>query len=96
MKMENECSPLETNNISTTEPQSPRKPATFIQEQPPQVMEVAPTLLRHRTRRDLLLFGASAIAAVAAGSSLLPETTLERLRHHSWKQELAEERMASE
>ena len=79
MKMENECSPLETDNTSETEPESPRKPTTFIQERPPQLMEVAPTLLRHRTRRDLLLFGASAIAAVAAGGFLLPQTTLRRL-----------------
>jgi DMSO/TMAO reductase YedYZ molybdopterin-dependent catalytic subunit len=42
-------------------------------------MEAAPTLLRHQTRRDLLLFGASAIAAVAAGGFLLPQTTLKRL-----------------
>ena len=92
MKMENECSPLETDNTSPTEPESPRKPASFFQERPPQVMEVAPTLLRHRTRRDLLLFGASAIAAVAAGGSLLPQTTLEHLgiihRNKNWpKQE---------
>jgi DMSO/TMAO reductase YedYZ molybdopterin-dependent catalytic subunit len=79
MKMENERSPLETDNTSATEPESPRKPASFIQERPPQVMEVAPTLLRHRTRRDLLLFGASAIAAIAAGGFLLPQTTLKRL-----------------
>ncbi|HEY3620305.1 MAG TPA: molybdopterin-dependent oxidoreductase [Candidatus Sulfotelmatobacter sp.] len=79
MKLENEHSPLETDNPSTTEPESPRKPTSFIQERPPQLMEVAPTLLRHRTRRDLLLFGVSAIAAVAAGGFLLPQTTLKRL-----------------
>ena len=79
MKMEDERSPLEPDNNSATEPESPRKPASFIKERPPQVMEVAPTLLRHRTRRDLLLFGASAITAIAAGGFLLPQTTLKRL-----------------
>ena len=42
-------------------------------------MEVAPRLLRHRTRRDVLLFGIGAIAAAVGGGSLLPQTTLERL-----------------
>jgi DMSO/TMAO reductase YedYZ molybdopterin-dependent catalytic subunit len=42
-------------------------------------MEVAPELLRHWTRRDVLLFGMGAVAAVAGGGSLLPQTTLERL-----------------
>ena len=50
------------------------RPAT-----PPQVVEVAPQLFRRWTRRDLLLFGAGAIAAVAAGGALLPQTTLKRL-----------------
>ena len=39
-------------------------------------MEVAPQLLRHRTRRDVLLFGAGAIATLAAGVSVLPPTSL--------------------
>jgi hypothetical protein len=43
------------------------------------VMEVAPQLLRRWTRRDLLLYGASAIAAVGTGGALLPQTTLKRL-----------------
>lgn len=40
---------------------------------------MAPQLLRHWTRRDVLLFGMGAIAAVAGGGSLLPQTTLKRL-----------------
>lgn len=48
-------------------------------ERPPQVIEVAPQVLRHRTRRDVPLFGVSAIAALAGGGCLLPRTTLERL-----------------
>jgi DMSO/TMAO reductase YedYZ molybdopterin-dependent catalytic subunit len=42
-------------------------------------MEVAPQVLRHWTRRDVLLFGAGAIAALVGGGSLLPESTLKRL-----------------
>jgi DMSO/TMAO reductase YedYZ molybdopterin-dependent catalytic subunit len=52
------------------------------------VEEVAPQLLRHWTRRDLLLFGMGAIGAVAVGGSLLPQTTLKRLgiihEHEDW------------
>jgi DMSO/TMAO reductase YedYZ molybdopterin-dependent catalytic subunit len=79
--LENEHSELEADNTSSTESVSPRKPASFgfFQERPPQVMEVAPQLLRRWTRRDILLFGMGATAAVAAGGYLLPETTLERL-----------------
>jgi hypothetical protein len=42
-------------------------------------MEVAPQLLRHWTRRDVLLFGMGTTAAVAGGGSLLPQATLRRL-----------------
>ena len=79
MNLEDEHSAPETDNTSSTESVSPRKPASFFQERPPQVMEVAPQLLRHRTRRDVLLFGMGAIAAAAGGVSLLPRITLERL-----------------
>src|SRR5215469_11959229 len=79
MNLEDEHSVLEPDNTSSTESVSPPKPASFFQERPPQMMEVAPQLLRRWTRRDLLLFGAGAIAAVASGGSLLPRTTLERL-----------------
>ena len=44
-----------------------------------QTFEVAPQVLRHRTRRDVLLFGAGAVAALAGGGSLLPQDTLTRL-----------------
>jgi DMSO/TMAO reductase YedYZ molybdopterin-dependent catalytic subunit len=79
MNHKDEHSAVETNNTSSTELASPRTPASFFQERPPQVMEVAPQLLRRWTRRDLLLFGAGALAAVAAGGALLPQTTLKRL-----------------
>ena len=79
MNLEDEHSTPETDNPSSTESVSPRKPSSFFQERPPQVMEVAPQLLRHWTRRDVLLFGMGATAAVAGGGALLPQTTLERL-----------------
>ena len=79
MNLEDEHSAQEADNTSSTESVSPRKPASFFQERPPQVMEVAPQFLRRWTRRDVLLFGMGAIAAVAGGGSLLPQTTLKRL-----------------
>ena len=70
---------LGADNTSAAGPVPQRKPSSFFKERPPQVIEVAPRLLRHWTRRDLLLFGTSAIAAVAGGGSLLPQATLKRL-----------------
>ena len=61
------------------EPASVRKVNHFFQERPPQAIEVAPHVLRHWTRRDVLIFGAGAIAALAGGGSLLPQATLQRL-----------------
>ena len=79
MKVENERSPREAANTSWTESASPRKTASFVQERPLQVLEVAPQLLRQWTRRDLLLFGTSTIAAVVGGGALLPQATLKRI-----------------
>jgi hypothetical protein len=56
-----------------------QKPERSVREWPPQVIEVAPQVLRHRTRRDVLLFGAGAVAALVGGGSLLPEGTLKRI-----------------
>jgi DMSO/TMAO reductase YedYZ molybdopterin-dependent catalytic subunit len=79
MNPEDEHYAHEADNASAAESVSSRKLASFFEERPPQVMEVAPQLLRHRTRRDVLLFGVGAIAAAVGGVSLLPQTTLERL-----------------
>jgi len=79
MSCENKHSALEAGNTSSTESVSLRKPASFFQEQPAQVTEVPSQLLRRRTRRDVLLFGMGAMAAVAGGGYLLPQTTLKRL-----------------
>jgi DMSO/TMAO reductase YedYZ molybdopterin-dependent catalytic subunit len=78
MNPEDELSAPETDNTDSVE-DSPRKPVSFFEERSPQVMEVAPQLLRRWSRRDLLLFGMGTIAAVAAGGSLLPQATLKRL-----------------
>jgi DMSO/TMAO reductase YedYZ molybdopterin-dependent catalytic subunit len=45
-------------------------------------VEVPVGLLRKRTRRDVLLFGATALAALTTGTTLLPEETLQRLGLH--------------
>jgi DMSO/TMAO reductase YedYZ molybdopterin-dependent catalytic subunit len=51
----------------------------FFGERPLPQFEVDPQVLRRRTRRDLLLFGAGAVAALIGGGSLLPQNTLGRL-----------------
>jgi DMSO/TMAO reductase YedYZ molybdopterin-dependent catalytic subunit len=79
MNLADEHSALEADSTSPTESVSTGRPTNFFRERPPQVMEVAPQLLRRWTRRDLLLFGAGAVAAVAAGGALLPQATLKRL-----------------
>jgi DMSO/TMAO reductase YedYZ molybdopterin-dependent catalytic subunit len=79
MNLEDKTSAVEPDETSSTGHESSRKPASFFQERPPQEIEVAPQLLRRWTRRDVLLFGAGAVAAVAAGGALLPQTTLKRL-----------------
>jgi DMSO/TMAO reductase YedYZ molybdopterin-dependent catalytic subunit len=90
MNLENEHSAPEAAKTSSTESVSPPRPASFFQERPPQVMAVATQVLRRWTRRDLLLFGTGAVAAVATGGALLPQTTLKRLgiihENKSWPQ----------
>jgi DMSO/TMAO reductase YedYZ molybdopterin-dependent catalytic subunit len=51
----------------------------FFGERPLATFEVDPQVLRRRTRRDVLLFGAGAVAALAGAGSLLPQDTLTRL-----------------
>jgi DMSO/TMAO reductase YedYZ molybdopterin-dependent catalytic subunit len=51
----------------------------FFAEQPPQKIQMASARLHHLTRRDVLLFGAVAVAALAGGGFLLPQDTLRRL-----------------
>jgi DMSO/TMAO reductase YedYZ molybdopterin-dependent catalytic subunit len=48
-------------------------------ERPLPQFQVDPHVLRRRTRRDVLLFGTGAVAALTGGGSLLPQDTLTRL-----------------
>ena len=61
------------------QPVSLKEPRSFSGEQPLPIIEMAPRVLRYRTRRDLLLFSAGAVAAVAGAGVLLPQTTLSRM-----------------
>jgi DMSO/TMAO reductase YedYZ molybdopterin-dependent catalytic subunit len=55
------------------------KPAGFFGERPLPAFEVDPQMLRRRTRRDVLSFGAGAVAMLAGAGSVLPQETLARL-----------------
>jgi DMSO/TMAO reductase YedYZ molybdopterin-dependent catalytic subunit len=55
------------------------KPDSFFAEQSPQKIETTTGRLRYLTRRDVLLFGIGALAALAGGGFLLPQDTLRRL-----------------
>jgi DMSO/TMAO reductase YedYZ molybdopterin-dependent catalytic subunit len=57
---------------------SVKKPQGFFGEHPLPAIEMAPRVLRYRTRRDVLLFGAGAVAALAGAGFLLPQNTLSR------------------
>src|ERR1700679_838603 len=58
---------------------SVKRPQGFFGEQPFPIIETAPRVLRYRSRRDVLLFSAGVVAAVAGVGSLLPQTTLSRM-----------------
>src|SRR5882762_7267908 len=67
------ASPVALKSVSV------KKPQRFFGEQPLPVIEMAPQVLRYRTRRDLLLFGAGTVAALTGAGSLLPQTMLSRI-----------------
>ena len=56
-----------------------KKDRGFFGERPLTKFEIDPQVLRRRNRRDVLLFGAGAVAALAGTGSLLPQNTLTRL-----------------
>jgi DMSO/TMAO reductase YedYZ molybdopterin-dependent catalytic subunit len=58
---------------------SVKKPQSFFGERPLPAIEMAPRVLRYRSRRDFLVFGAGAVAALAGGAFLLPQNTLSRM-----------------
>jgi DMSO/TMAO reductase YedYZ molybdopterin-dependent catalytic subunit len=61
------------------EPVFVKKHQNFFEEQPLPVIEMAPRVLRYRTRREVLVFGIGAVAAAAGAGFLLPQNTLSRL-----------------
>jgi hypothetical protein len=79
---EHEPTAAKPASAAVPEAVSTKKNGGFFSEQPPKVIGVAPQLLQFRTRRDVLLFGVGAIAALAGASFLLPQETLGRLGVH--------------
>ena len=67
------ASSVAAKSVSVKEPQS------FLGERPLSAVEIAPRVLRYWSRRDFLLFGTGALAALAAAAFLLPQDTLNRL-----------------
>jgi DMSO/TMAO reductase YedYZ molybdopterin-dependent catalytic subunit len=68
-----------TNPPATAKSAALKRLESFFAERTPQKIEMAPARLHQVTRRDALLFGAGALAALAGGVFLLPEETLSRL-----------------
>src|SRR5467141_934865 len=56
-----------------------KKSESFFAERPPQKIEMAFPRLHYLTRRDVLLFGAGALAALSGVGFVLPQITLSRL-----------------
>jgi hypothetical protein len=63
-------------------PVSVKKPQSFFGERPLPAIEMAPRVLRYQSRRDFLVFGAGALAALAGAGFLLPQDTLSRMVMH--------------
>jgi DMSO/TMAO reductase YedYZ molybdopterin-dependent catalytic subunit len=61
---------------------STKKPQRFFAERTPPAIEIAPRILRHQSRRDFLVFGTGALAALTGAVSLLPQETLGRIDFH--------------
>jgi hypothetical protein len=62
MKNEEKC---ESASSVAVEPVFVKKHQSFFEEQPLPVIEMAPRVLRYRTRREVLVFGIGAAAAMA-------------------------------
>jgi DMSO/TMAO reductase YedYZ molybdopterin-dependent catalytic subunit len=52
---------------------------SFFEEQPLPIIDMAPRLMRYRTRRDVLAFGIGGAAVITGAGYLLPKDTLSRL-----------------
>jgi DMSO/TMAO reductase YedYZ molybdopterin-dependent catalytic subunit len=64
---------------SSKRPSLLKKFQGVFSERPVEPIEVQPAILRRWTRRDLLLFGAGALATLAVGGSQLPRELLQQL-----------------
>jgi len=69
----------ETGTFVAVESVSVEKWQGLFEERPLPVNEIDPRVLRYQTRRDFLLFGAGAMAALAGGGFLVPQETLRRM-----------------
>jgi DMSO/TMAO reductase YedYZ molybdopterin-dependent catalytic subunit len=58
---------------------SVKKPQAFFAERPLPAIEMSTRVRSHLTRRDVLVFGAGALAALAGAGFLLPQETLSRM-----------------
>ena len=58
---------------------SVKKPQSFFGERSLTAIEMAPRVLRYQSRRDFLVFGAGALAALAGAGFVLPQQTLSRM-----------------
>jgi DMSO/TMAO reductase YedYZ molybdopterin-dependent catalytic subunit len=58
---------------------SVKTPQGLFGERPLPAIEIAPAILRYQSRRDFLVFGAGALAALAGAGFLLPQDTLSRM-----------------
>ena len=67
------------NPSVAAKPVALKKAESLFAEQPPQKIEMAPARSHQLTRRDVLLFGAGALAALSGAGFLLPQNTLSRL-----------------
>jgi DMSO/TMAO reductase YedYZ molybdopterin-dependent catalytic subunit len=73
---------MSSNNNSELPPAKGMRSAerqSFLEERALPAFETTAGRLQHLTRRDVLLFGTGAIAAVASGGLLLPQATLNRV-----------------
>src|SRR5580692_5982626 len=56
-----------------------RKHRSFFEEKPLPLVEITPSTMRYRTRREVLAFGIGAAAMATGAGYLLPQNTLSRL-----------------
>ena len=84
-----DCSPssspepaLQTDEVVSTTTVKPvllMKRQSFFEEQALPIVEMAPRIMRYRTRREVLAFGIGAAAVATGAAYLLPQNTLGRL-----------------